>query len=196
MNGGLFGTWFVGWSLSDKIAVIASVVAFLQFLALMATVYVMRRTAQRQLRAYIVAGINNVDIQGPENEVSVTLGVSIKNTGQTPAHDLSVVSRTHLLGHPIKMPFGFTLRTGDDPSRAVLGAGQETESESPAERPFTGDEMMRAKSPEGGFRIYTWGSVTYRDVFGHKHYTNFCSSLLFNKSEPIAHASEHHNDAN
>jgi hypothetical protein len=196
MSGGMFGTWFDGWSLSDKIAVIASVVAFLQFLALIATVYVMRRTGQRQLRAYIVAGINNVDIQGPENEVSVSLGVSIKNTGQTPAHDLSVVSRTRLLEHPIKMPFDFSLLTGNDPSRAVLGAGQETGSESPANKFFTGDEMMRAENPEGGFRIYTWGSVTYRDVFGHKHYTNFCSSLIFTKREAMVHASEHHNDAN
>jgi hypothetical protein len=39
--------------MSDKIAVIASAVAFLQFLAMIATVFVMRRTAQRQLRAYV-----------------------------------------------------------------------------------------------------------------------------------------------
>jgi hypothetical protein len=196
MSGDIFRTWFDGWGLSDKIAVIASAVAFLQFLALIATVFVMRRTGQRQLRAYIVAGATDVDIHGPENEVSVSSVISIKNTGQTPAHELSVVSRTRLLAHPIKMPFDFTLRTGDDPSRTVLGAGQDIESESPAEKPFTGDEMMRAKNPEGGFRIYTWGSVTYRDVFGRKHYTNFCSSLIFDERAALAHASEHHNDAN
>lgn len=196
MSGDTFGTWFVRWSLSDKIAVIASVVAFLQFIALMATVRVMRRTAQRQLRAYIVATAADVDIRGPENEVSVSFGISIKNTGQTPAHELSVVSRTRLLAYPIKMPFVFTLRTGNDPSRTVLGAGQDITSESPAEKPFTGDEMMRAKSPDGGYRIYCWGCVTYRDVFGCKHYTNFCSSLIFREREALAHASEHHNDAN
>jgi hypothetical protein len=195
MSNGMFGTWFDGWSLSDKIAVIASVVAFLQFLALIATIYVMRRTGQRQLRAYIVAGATDVDIHGPEHEVYVSSKISIKNTGQTPAHELSVVSRTRLLEHPIKVPFDFTLRTGDDPSRTVLGAGQDIESDSPAELPFDGDEMMRAKNPEGGFRIYTWGSVTYRDVFGRKHYTNFCSSLIFQGRKAIAHASEHHNDA-
>ncbi len=156
----------------------------------------MRRTGQRQLRAYIVAGASDVNMHGPENALSVSLGIAVKNTGQTPAHDLSIVSKTDLLEHPIKMPFDFTLRTGPDPSRAVLGAGQVTESNSPADRPFNGDEMMRARDPEGGFRIYIWGSVTYRDVFGRTHHTNFCSSLIFEDGgAAVAHASEHHNDA-
>jgi hypothetical protein len=33
--------------------------------------------------------------------------------------------------------------------------------------------MMRAQDPEGGFRIYTWGCVSYRDVFGDKQWTTF-----------------------
>jgi hypothetical protein len=152
--------------------------------------------AQLQLRAYIVADISDIDIRGPEDARLVKHGITFKNTGQTPAHDLNVVSKTKLLQYPIKMPFDFTLVSGADPSFAVLGAGQSTESESVAERPFNGDEMMRAQDPEGGFRIYTWGRVSYRDVFGGDHYTNFCTSLIFTDDEAIAHASEHHNDAN
>jgi hypothetical protein len=154
-----------------------------------------RTTAERQLRAYIVAGAKSVNINGPEDAVSVSMQIVIKNTGQTPAYDLTVVSKTELLKHPIKMPFNFTLISGPDPSRAVLGAGETTESESKGEKPFNGDEMMIAAEPEAGARIYTWGSVTYCDVFGHQHYTNFCSSLIFDGSEAIAHTSEHHNDA-
>lgn len=41
------------WGLSDKIAVIAAVVGFGQFVALFGTAYVMRASAQRQLRAYV-----------------------------------------------------------------------------------------------------------------------------------------------
>jgi hypothetical protein len=91
--------WFDGWSLSDKIAVIASVVAFLQFLALMSTIRVMSRTGQRQLRAYIVADTVDVDItpiNNTEGKVMVSVKIAIKNTGQTPAHDLRVVSKTEL----------------------------------------------------------------------------------------------------
>jgi hypothetical protein len=154
-----------------------------------------RTTAQLQLRAYIVADISDIDMRGPEDARLVKLGITIKNTGQTPAHDLNVVSRTDVIEHPLKMPFNFTLISGADASFAVLGAGQSMETESVAERPFNGDEMMRAEDPEGGFRIYTWGRVSYRDVFCGDHYTNFCSSLIFSDSEAIAHASEHHNDA-
>jgi hypothetical protein len=153
-------------------------------------------TAERQLRAYIVAEPQGVNIHGPENAVSVSFQIIVKNTGQTPAHDLTIVSKTELLEHPIKMPFNFILISGPDPSRAVLGAGQKKESDSRAKKPFNGDEMMIAKEPEAGARIYTWGCVTYRDVFGHQHYTNFCSSLLFDDDgTAFSHTSEHHNDA-
>jgi hypothetical protein len=188
--------WFYGWSLSDKIAVIASLIAFLQFLALIAIVHVVRRTGQRQVRAYIIAGATDIIMQGPEDAVSISVRITIRNTGQTPAHDVSIVAKTDLLEHPIKLPFDFALERGADSSRSVLGAGRDAESTSPAERPFNADEMTRARNREGSSRIYTWGSVSYRDVFGRKHYTHFCSSLLFEEvGKPIAHASEHHNDA-
>jgi hypothetical protein len=188
--------WFYGWSLSDRIAVIASLAAFLQFLALIAIVLVMRRTGQRQVRAYIIAGTTDVSMQGPQNAVSISVKITIRNTGQTPARDVSIVCKTDLLEHPIKLPFDFALGSGADLSRSVLGAGRDAESTSSAERPFNADEMARGRNREGDSRIYTWGSVSYRDVFGRKHFTNFCSSLLFGEDgKPVAHASEHHNDA-
>ncbi len=156
------------------------------------------RNAERQLRAYIVADPVDVDITplgGSEGETMVCVKIVIKNTGQTPAHDLRVISKTELLRHPIGIPFNFTLISGPDPSTAVLGAGEPTASESKPATPFDGNAMMVATEPESGARIYTWGTVTYRDVFGHSHYTNFCSSLIFTETEAIAHSSEHHNDA-
>jgi hypothetical protein len=127
-------------------------------------------TAQRQLQAYIVVDAQSVNIVGPENEVWVSVRIVIKNTGQTPAHDLSIVSKTELIEHPIKMPFDFTLISGPNPSRSVLGARESTESESKPEKPFDGNEMMVAKEPEAGARIYTWGTVNYRDVLDvHVH---------------------------
>ncbi len=153
-------------------------------------------TSQRQLRAYVVANPKGVDIRGPENETSVTFQIVIKNTGQTPAHELTIVSMTELLEHPIRMPFDFTLTSGPDPSRDVLGAGEIIESDSRAREPFDGNAMMIARERDAGARIYTWGCVTYRDVFGHQWHTNFCSSLLFDEDgRPYGHASEHHNDA-
>jgi hypothetical protein len=157
-----------------------------------------RTTAQMQLRAYIVADAVDVDIthlNGPQGEVMVSVKIAIKNTGQTPAHDLRVVSKTELLRHPIEMPFDFTLISGPNPSSSALGPGEHTASESKPDAPFDGNAMMVATEPESCGRIYTWGTVTYRDVFGGNQWTNFCSSLIFTESEAITHASEYHNDA-
>jgi hypothetical protein len=158
-----------------------------------------RDTTQRQLRAYVVAKADgNVGIKkinGSENAVMVTVQIAIKNTGQTPAHDLRVISKTELLRHPIVLPFNLTLVSGPDPSASVLGAGEPIGSESSPSEPFDGNAMLCATEPESRARIYTWGTITYRDVFGCNHWTNFCSSLIFTDDEAVAHVSEHHNDA-
>jgi len=123
------------------------------------------RNAERQLRAYVVADPKGVvTFSGSENATMVAIQVVIKNTGQTPAHDLRIVSKTELLPHPIKMPFNFTLISGPEPSASILGAGELSESESKPNEPFDGNAMMVAREPEAGGRIYTWGTVTYRDV--------------------------------
>lgn len=92
------------WSMSDKIALIASVSAFLQFLALVVTIWVMILNGRRQLRAYIVvergiiANVANPP-DGPGERVQTVarlmqpLGgpvaqITIKNTGQTPAYEV------------------------------------------------------------------------------------------------------------
>ena len=156
------------------------------------------KTAERQLRAYIVVKVDDVDVEkivsNVVGETKVSMKIAIKNTGQTPAHDLRIVSKTELLRHPIEMPFNFTLISGPDPSVSILGAGEPIESES--DTVFDGNAMMCAEASElSKARIYIWGAVTYRDIFGGNHWTHFCSSLLFRESEYVMHASEHHNDA-
>ena len=74
------------WALSDKIAVIASIVALLQFFALVGTVFVLMSTARRQLRAYVLVSSAQIHDFGIEHPPRVE--VIIKNSGQTPAFDL------------------------------------------------------------------------------------------------------------
>jgi hypothetical protein len=73
-----------GWTLGDKIAGIASLVAFLQFLALITTVAVMIYAARRQLRAYVT--VDSVSIQPVLGGWNST--VVLKNSGGTPAKDV------------------------------------------------------------------------------------------------------------
>ncbi len=94
------------WNVSDRIAVIASAVAFLQFGALVWTIAVMIRSGHRQLRAYVVGELGNiVNVANPvllyEGQVIKPTGaeitntacgpvayVQIKNSGQTPAYEV------------------------------------------------------------------------------------------------------------
>src|SRR6266568_3929446 len=93
------------WGLSDKIALIATVAAFLQFVALVVTIFVMISSSRRQLRAYVggdVGSIGNVAnpivvggqaIKPTGAEITnPTCGpvayVQIKNAGQTPAYEV------------------------------------------------------------------------------------------------------------
>jgi len=88
--------WFYGWTLSDRIAAVATIAAFLQFLALAGTIGVLLLTARRQLRAYVYpdnAGLYEGMMLTPPipqhaNEPGATQ--IWRNTGQTPA--LRVVS--------------------------------------------------------------------------------------------------------
>jgi hypothetical protein len=76
--------WNDTWGLSDKIAVIASIVGFLQFLALFATVWVMVRNGRRQLRAYL--SIKRAAREGPHRPAP-KFNLIFKNCGQTPAYN-------------------------------------------------------------------------------------------------------------
>ena len=81
--------WYDGWGLSDKLAVIASTVAFLQFSALMATFEVMRRTARKQLQAYVCLFGGSITLKKLEQNMFLEGYVSLKTSGQTPACDHS-----------------------------------------------------------------------------------------------------------
>ena len=87
-------SWFWGWNLSDRIAGIAILVGFLQFLALIGTIWVMMKTARRQLRAYVFPQGADIlegmmlDKPLPAHRNEIFIIIAFKNTGQTPAYQV------------------------------------------------------------------------------------------------------------
>jgi hypothetical protein len=164
--------WFDGWSLSDKIAVIASAVAFLQFLALIATVFVMRRTAQRQLRAY--AHIDDVVMSEMNSVNDPNIQIIVKNYGQTPARCITNTFKHCVLQLPQKPDFS-------------LGGGQVEElcDLAPTQKTFS---TFRYPHPQWQFFkdpiskkamiFYVFGRISYRDVFGRRRKTEYRFRLL------------------
>ena len=155
------------WQLSDKIAAVAIVVGFLQFVALIVTFLIMARTARRQLRAYVSADTCAVsDAAG--KEIPNKIGISVRNAGQTPAHDLRSWVATGLHEFPLRDPLGRL--SEDHPMVAsVLNPGDHktlivdwpTYSVDPAE--------VNA----GTVAVYLWGEILYKDVFGYRRHTTF-----------------------
>jgi hypothetical protein len=97
-------------------------VTFLLFAATLALWWSTRRlvkggesTAKRQLRAYVVATIKGCDV--PETSDGIfTFHLAIKNTGQTPAHELKVISRTDIFDYPFTEDFDLSIPNMDNPS--------------------------------------------------------------------------------
>lgn len=83
-------------TVGDYIAIIASSVAFLQFLALIITICVQIKNSRRQLRAYVfpenIALFDGSMMKPPEQEHVNEPGVVllIKNSGKTPAYGVII----------------------------------------------------------------------------------------------------------
>jgi len=162
------------------------------------------RHSERELRAYLVIKGKDFREQSPEHEKFVH-HLEIRNTGKTPAHRVSVESVTCVLDYPLPKDFDFPITaSGTNPSVMTLGTGEPAGHESFADEPLSAEELLRIKSEGSGRRLYTYGTITYTDVFERDRYTNFCHYYLWRTERKedgrhniviSAHPSEQHNDA-
>jgi uncharacterized membrane protein len=174
--GGLtvFAIWlFVGlpwlltsnWGLSDKIAVVASVVAFLQFLALIATIWVMIDNGRRQLRAYISMDGGSIKIITVGQDHFVQGFVNLKNCGQTPARNCRSWVRIQI-GASDNSPFD---QTSFGKGGSIIGPG--VDFNLPVHWPLSVVDLAAIRAETK--RIYIWGETEYVDVFGRDRYFKF-----------------------
>jgi hypothetical protein len=155
-------------------------------------------TTRRQLRAYVIVSGYNIDQRKADGRFVVSF--RLKNTGQTPARELTVTSKTTPMAHPVNKEFYFRLDEGKDPSRSLVGPGEEIEHDSLGDE-ISDMEMEMVLAPDGPLRLYTWGTVTYRDIFQwrwqRRRVTNFCQFVIWDhRGNAVGQASEHHNDGN
>jgi len=127
-------------------------------------------TAERQLRAYVHIDLNEFSRFDITPGRILQAGIVLRNSGQTPAYDVVVVSDIECHPYP---QFGMGSPIDDDKegSRAVLNAGQQIYF-----KPFSKITVSTEDSEQiesGGWRPYIFGSITYRDVFGKKRLSEF-----------------------
>jgi hypothetical protein len=157
------------WSLSDKIAIGATIAGFLQFFALIATIWTMHRFGRRQMRAYFGTPEGKLCILADGN---VEPRVTFKNCGQTPAYELEVETcgRFESRGDQYPPP---RRRPALYPHPHIVGGG------SPYH--FTCDPVQSGREKDVllndlalgqlAFRLY--GKCTYRDAFKDPHFIDF-----------------------
>lgn len=182
------------WSLSNKIATVAIILVFCQFVALCITIGIMKGTAVRQLRAYVLPDtgglIDGTMLNPPDSSLANIPGayLIIRNTGQTPAYNLISLAKIDIasINKPsLDVPllhevFSATLGVGSTMSKAIW-----------FNRQLTQEELKNISKKT--YAIYLHGRIEYRDVFKKRRITNFrfhysgkfppLKGMLFNFSE-------------
>jgi len=168
------------WSAADaaheaSIATWAAVVlSFFGTLFIVLTFAETRRTARRQLRAYVVTDVSALFIgEGGHIEAEVL----IMNKGQTPAFKTRwagniVVEAEATLEESLRQP-----NTAKNPlGRAVMttiAAGGDATAGFAAHKPI-GSKKLEAAIKGEKMNLFVFGRVWYEDGFANERFTNFC----------------------
>ena len=134
--------------------------------------------AKRQLRAYLVVTIGGAVYQEREKGIRFAAHPMLTNTGQTPAHNVKVLAKAEIF--PVPLPKDTSLsEIGDDLGETILGVNQPANMNGIVSVFCHDDEIENIKAASKGKSLYTWGLVTYKDVFGDEHYTRFCQQIYW-----------------
>lgn len=164
--------WLERWSLSDKIAAIVAIIAFLQFVALIATWGVMLLSARRQLRAYVSVTPKLVYNWRKANHIGISF--ELKNHGQTPAFVSHYDFSMDVIG---KMgdELPFISFTQEYKQRNTLFPQSDVPVRLFNNRHLNKGEIAAIET--GASRFHIWGIAYYRDAFGRKRTTYFSFSF-------------------
>lgn len=143
-------------------------VAWYQGKQLKATVEQMRASEERQLRAYVLIETVQPLISAPPSLQTVPYGIAIKNSGQTPAYDVTVQG-TIALG-PAEEATPPSYPSEGRESKGTIAPGGFI-SQTFKVSTFSPEQL--AMLQEGTHRVYLYGTIGYRDAFSKRRYANF-----------------------
>lgn len=143
-----------------------------------------RDTAYRELRAYVYAAPGPVFHIGGENPLQGY--VFIGNSGQTFARNVQRWVGMRVLGATVpekREDLGHMAR-----EEGVLVISPRVKHNIIRNRDkLTSDQVdkiWRLKEKEGTERIYIFGTITYEDIYGNPHRTDFCHMYLGSERDP------------
>lgn len=135
--------------------------------------------SKRQLRAYVHVDLRP-DAKTRRNGWEVIYSLSVVNSGQTPAYDVVIEGNICVADHVLNKELNPPVVSGQ-PSKASAYPGQAGVTADVRSKPALTDEEFSSLAwiDAGTFvksspsRLYLYGKITYRDVFGDGHTTYF-----------------------
>jgi|GEM_PF-4809780 len=163
-----------GWKswTSEPTSVFTALIAFFTFILALAGgwhVYVAGSTARRQLRAYVF--ITQTEISGVAAQTQSVAQMVIRNTGQTPAHDVVVYGNMIFDEFPLKKDLPVLVFSDPQLTKENLGPDSERYKWEYALTPLTEDQINQMNA--GTHALYVYGEIRYSDVFRKKRYTKY-----------------------
>jgi hypothetical protein len=126
------------------------------------------RTARQQLRAYLF--VSRAEIVDLEMGMPI-VQVDIKNTGQTPAYNVTHVWRCGSFAYPLteKLPLPLL---GEPIAWAHLGPGAIVQTHRTAEKKL-GNGTSGTELSNRPLAFYVYGEIVYRDAFHKRRFTRY-----------------------
>ena len=127
-----------------------------------------KRTAERQLRAYVFAKPDRMDLalERDGNIGTLTVRYMTINTGQTPAYELSSIGELRIMPHPLPTDFVISSPEIREEDKRPFALGPHDNVFASPETPY-----RRLNDGEG---YYLVAIITYRDAFKRSRTTKFC----------------------
>jgi hypothetical protein len=138
-------------------------------------VYDAEITAKRQLRAYVAAKPSVKGVTNFGSVLTAELEVGIQNSGQTPAIDLTNLSV--LFPRPYPLPEDMDLTIADPKTSGSKLTLHPRDIEFGSKLTRTIEPLQYTAIKSGIARLYAFGTINYKDIFGIPHWTHFCYSF-------------------
>jgi hypothetical protein len=159
--------------LNNPVDVFTGIIAFFTIILVIAgfrQVAISRNTAIRQLRAYIF--IDSIGIKDVDANFNPKTTIVIKNSGQTPAYDLSGIAGIDFREYPLASDFDplFIDPNSHIPTSHIPPGGT-------AIFRLTHNELLTpvkiSQLNDGTHAIYVAVKIIYKDAFGKRRFTRF-----------------------
>jgi hypothetical protein len=178
-------------ALKDRRATIAGEMSALQdrlrYLKQMAeavdhTIRLQKRFGEMQTRAYVGVLINTATFQERDKNLRFRATPALINSGMTPARGLKYQIRAAIL--PVPLPGDFKFKLPPKQSGQSILQPRQNGTISAEVEDFVPDNDVRDIKRCNGQALYTWGLVTYKDIFSKTRRVTFCHQMTWIPTEP------------